>query len=186
MKARKPLQAEIIEKIVELYKSLSAVDVYRRLKTNGVDITYGHVLAVLHGRVVVRSRSEANRTSVMKTTRACKHCDQSYVIINPAQVYCRTCCPSNIPQAYDRLKYYSLSHPEFESLIQKQNNCCAICENPLRHGGRTGLNVDHCHITGKVRGIVCHKCNMMIGFVDGEGWFNRLQQLGQYIAAGYM
>jgi hypothetical protein len=104
--------------------------------------------------------------------------------MNNAQVYCRTCCPNK--SAYQRLKYYDLSQPEFDAMRLTQKGLCALCSNMLIEGGATNLNVDHCHITGKVRGIVCHKCNIMIGFVDDEGWFNRLQRLGDYIANGYM
>jgi hypothetical protein len=184
MRPRPQLQPDVVKKIVTLYDRLSAVGVHKHLKANGIDVTYAHVLATLHEHVVVRSRSEATRTSVMKTTRVCKHCRKQYVIMNNAQVYCRTCCPTK--SAYQRLKYYELSQPEFDAMIKAQNSLCALCPKPLVHGGSTNLNVDHCHVTGRVRGIVCHKCNMMIGFVDGEGWFDRLQRLNNYIANGHL
>jgi len=106
--------------------------------------------------------------------------------MNPAQMYCRKCCPSDDSFAYARLKFYGLSHPEFEAILRAQNDCCALCDDPLRHGGSSGLNVDHCHVTGKVRGLVCHKCNMMLGFMDKGEWFNRLQRVANYVANGYI
>jgi len=44
-----------------------------------------------------------------------------------------------------------------------QNNQCAICAKPLQgvvHGGAH----DHCHATGKMRGVLCLQCNAMLGF----------------------
>ncbi len=118
-----------------------------------------------------------------RTVRECRHCAESFTITNAAQVYCMTCYPGKT--AYQRLKYYNLSQPEFEELLNKQLGLCALCDNLLKQGGSTNLNVDHCHVTGKVRGLVCHKCNMMLGFVDKGEWFNRLQRVTTYIANGY-
>lgn len=121
------------------------------------------------------------------TKRICKHvrCRQEFTIMNTVQVYCRTCCPSDIVGSYQRLKLYGMSHPEFETMLRSQNNCCALCDEALKMSGPTGLNIDHCHVTGKIRGIVCHKCNMMLGFVDKGDWFNKLQRVANYIANGY-
>ena len=102
--------------------------------------------------------------------------------MNTAQVYCRTCCPSDIPFAYQRLKYYDLSHPEFEAMWQAQNGLCALCDEALRLGGSTGVNVDHCHISGRVRGLLCHRCNMLLGLLESGTWFNKLQRIANYLA----
>lgn len=75
-------------------------------------------------------------------------------------------------QAYSarnrRLKYiYGVDIPWYESQLAKQNNCCAICgttENKTS-GDRQDWNfaVDHCHDTGKVRGLLCNTCNRALG-----------------------
>jgi hypothetical protein len=44
----------------------------------------------------------------------------------------------------------------------EQNGRCAICSTTLREG-RGGAAVDHCHRTGKVRGLLCSPCNTAIG-----------------------
>jgi hypothetical protein len=56
---------------------------------------------------------------------------------------------------------YGISVNEFYAMIEKQNNCCAICNkslNPKKH-----THIDHDHFTNKVRGILCHYCNTAIG-----------------------
>jgi hypothetical protein len=43
---------------------------------------------------------------------------------------------------------------------------CNICDAPEPKGGR--LCIDHCHKTGKIRGLLCHKCNRGIGFAKDD------------------
>ena len=48
-------------------------------------------------------------------------------------------------------------------LTIKQDGCCAICGEGEKEVGRT-LCIDHCHIKGHIRGLLCHNCNFLIGF----------------------
>ena len=59
---------------------------------------------------------------------------------------------------------------EYGVLFQSQDNKCAICNKAETCiDGRSKdkkprrLSIDHCHITGKVRGLLCHSCNTAIG-----------------------
>jgi hypothetical protein len=61
-----------------------------------------------------------------------------------------------------RLRQYGLTPETFAALIAAQNNCCAICENPLPKG--LHRHIDHCHKTGRVRGVLCQRCNVLLGF----------------------
>jgi hypothetical protein len=59
-----------------------------------------------------------------------------------------------------------------EALARKQSNLCAICGKPETkkiHGFSLTLSVDHCHISGKVRGLLCAKCNQLIGLAGDNG-----------------
>jgi len=67
---------------------------------------------------------------------------------------------------------YGLTQAEFEALLEKQGGKCAICNttNPVGEGNTTAKRsfsfaVDHCHETGKVRGLLCNPCNRGIGFL---------------------
>lgn len=55
---------------------------------------------------------------------------------------------------------YGLTLEDFNALLNKQNCACAICKVGLTFNT---ANVDHCHSTGKVRGILCRKCNTALG-----------------------
>lgn len=63
---------------------------------------------------------------------------------------------------------YGLTPEEYVAMLQEQGGVCAICGEPeTKKHGRTGtefrLAVDHCHGTGRVRGLLCQTCNRVIG-----------------------
>lgn len=65
-------------------------------------------------------------------------------------------------------RVYSLSIDEFKILLEKQNNVCKICKQPEKGIDRRSklikqLSTDHCHKTGKVRGLLCRNCNQGLG-----------------------
>lgn len=49
-------------------------------------------------------------------------------------------------------------------MLEEQGGVCYICQGP-EIGGRR-LAVDHCHYTGKVRGLLCARCNRAIGMLE--------------------
>lgn len=51
----------------------------------------------------------------------------------------------------------------YEYVLEDQGGKCAICGRPPKPGGRR-LNIDHDHITGAVRGLLCASCNRMLGW----------------------
>ena len=56
---------------------------------------------------------------------------------------------------------YNITVEEKQQMILAQNNRCAICNDIF-----TGIpNVDHCHSTNKIRGILCWRCNFVLGRV---------------------
>lgn len=57
----------------------------------------------------------------------------------------------------------------YEYLLNYQNKCCAICKKTIGEVGKK-LFIDHCHTTGKIRGLLCHNCNIGVGgFKDDIG-----------------
>ena len=57
---------------------------------------------------------------------------------------------------------YNITPEEYDTILKRQNNVCAICHN-IDSGGRK-LAVDHNHETGEIRGLLCSRCNRGIGF----------------------
>lgn len=68
----------------------------------------------------------------------------------------------------DLLKYkYGLTPERFEEMLTAQEGKCAICRRPPRPG--KPFSIDHDHETGRVRGLLCQFCNVMLGFIEGNG-----------------
>lgn len=65
---------------------------------------------------------------------------------------------------YKRKYNYGLEHTQYEELLSNQNYRCAVC-NTHKEDLKRGLVVDHCHTTGKYRGLLCHSCNVAIGML---------------------
>lgn len=68
-------------------------------------------------------------------------------------------------------KKYGLSKSKWLSIYKDQNCLCAIC---LQHGSTNKrqpyrpLVVDHCHKTGRIRGLICDNCNRGIGYLQDD------------------
>jgi len=60
---------------------------------------------------------------------------------------------------------YGLSREQFTDMMQKQNGVCAICRCEMTTVRFKQPSVDHSHKTGKVRGLLCHGCNVGIGML---------------------
>lgn len=59
---------------------------------------------------------------------------------------------------------YGMGLDDYDKMVDQQNGRCAVCEElPTDRKARSSLVVDHCHNTGKVRGLLCDLCNTAIG-----------------------
>ena len=62
-----------------------------------------------------------------------------------------------------RFKPHGISLQEYNCLVEKQNNVCAICGLTMEQS-----NIDHCHTTDCIRGILCNKCNWGLGMFNDD------------------
>lgn len=61
--------------------------------------------------------------------------------------------------------HYGLSEADYNTMAESQKHACAVCGGtPTGKYGR--FNVDHDHKTGKIRGLLCAKCNVGLGSFD--------------------
>jgi len=65
-------------------------------------------------------------------------------------------------RTYRKLRIYGLSAERQEEMEAEQGRKCAICRSDFGTGVHY-CHVDHCHATGKVRGLLCPKCNRGLG-----------------------
>jgi hypothetical protein len=66
-------------------------------------------------------------------------------------------CYSDSGEAW-LMKRYGLSRADFDAMAAAQDGECALCRKVPRK-----LHVDHCHETGRVRGLLCPRCNTALG-----------------------
>ena len=63
---------------------------------------------------------------------------------------------------------YGLTPERFDEMWAEQNGLCALCDDDLATTKR--VCVDHCHDTTRVRGLLCHRCNIRLGGWDDPTW----------------
>ena len=71
----------------------------------------------------------------------------------------------NNPQKYKNHHYksnFNITLDDYHNMLSTQNSCCAIC-GKHKSENKLNLSVDHCHKTGKIRGLLCSNCNFGIG-----------------------
>ena len=77
-----------------------------------------------------------------------------------------------------RIRKYGISPETYYEMLKNQGNECAICKGKST---RRAMNIDHDHKTGKVRGLLCDRCNLRLGFIEDENFSEKaLQYLAQY------
>ena len=64
----------------------------------------------------------------------------------------------------DYRRKYGISFEGVKQMYVNQNGQCALCS--YRFNKRKDIHVDHNHTTGKVRGLLCMKCNIQIGYIE--------------------
>lgn len=103
----------------------------------------------------------------------CKHCGKEHlqssraILNNSHSRSCEKFKPHNYSglEKWDGIirRVYGITLQEYDDMLYEQGSGCAICgtKNDVVEGRR--LAIDHCHDSGKVRGILCAKCNKGLG-----------------------
>jgi F420-0:gamma-glutamyl ligase-like protein len=76
-------------------------------------------------------------------------------------------------------KKYGITIDDYDKMVIQQNNSCAICEGVLIDSRGFRPHVDHCHETGKVRGVLCGDCNKALGMFKDS--IERIQKAYNYL-----
>lgn len=135
-----------------------------------------------------------------KLNREKTHCPQSHeyteenTYINPSgSRQCRTCrlaaherwiqqnpeSRQDIVRRANLKRQYNLTIEQYDEMLSAQDGRCAGCGNS-HPGNKTGVFfVDHCHTTGKVRGLLCLGCNSALGHIKDD--IETLKQLIKYL-----
>jgi hypothetical protein len=82
-----------------------------------------------------------------------------------------------VPQERERhlVRKYGVTLERYRCMLEKQGGACAICMKTQQKA----FDVDHCHATGRVRGLLCTNCNRMIGHAGDDA--GRLRAAAAYL-----
>jgi len=107
---------------------------------------------------------------IYQTPRVCEICKHDFLAKDCRGRWCQVCVPPLDQEANSFAQLYGLSRPAFDALVEAQGNRCKICgRGPTGSRNFKRLHVDHNHETGEVRGLLCPRCNVAVGFVESHG-----------------
>jgi len=103
-------------------------------------------------------------------------------IKDSAQGYSALCSICGRQRKY--IRSYGINYAEFQRLLDLQKGVCAICgegETVRNRGGDIRpLSIDHDHVTGKIRGLLCANCNVALGLLGDS--ITRLSKALAYLS----
>ena len=126
-----------------------------------------------------------------KSTKSfyCKKCQKSYVnkIYNPDKAKMIRSERYFAKKSREMQSIYGITLQDYKNFLLKQNDKCAIClisiyDYQKIRTDRKFFDIDHCHISGKVRGLLCHQCNVAIGLIGDS--IENSKRLTTYLYAG--
>jgi len=68
----------------------------------------------------------------------------------------------------DLLKSYGLTLEDYERMVARQRSRCAVCRRKRPASDKREWAIDHDHVTGQIRGLLCDRCNRAIGLLRDE------------------
>lgn len=118
---------------------------------------------------LIRAKTQALKGAGICITRGCG--DAAF----RGYVNCEACIESKRKQSRDwRFQQYGIDAQEFTAMLDAQGGGCAVCS-----GTSKKFHIDHDHVTGMVRGILCHNCNVSIGLLGEDD--ARMRALADYV-----
>lgn len=112
----------------------------------------------------------------------CKYCAKSFINsrYDPAKEKIKNAKKSSQKRSRELKCVYGITLEDYNQMLKSQNNSCAICGIGKVSLKRKSFDIDHCHETKKVRGLLCHACNVGIGFLKDD--ISILQNAITYLA----
>ena len=123
-----------------------------------------------------RTRKNGNNLNYIYPT--CKKCETKINNANPNQkIACLKYRSKDLSKYKKKIKrierVYNISQNEYETLLNNNNGLCLGCNE------KKSTDLDHCHKTGKIRGLLCNGCNMALGLLNDN--INTLKRLSKYL-----
>lgn len=108
---------------------------------------------------------------------SCKFCVNLLVSKRPKKVITQKQLDDR--KAYNLNRNFKMTPQDYKDLLEKQGNRCSICPRTQCTTGRS-FAVDHNHLTGKIRGLLCAHCNTALGLLRVDGGTSILSRALEY------
>lgn len=123
-----------------------------------------------HGNLTIKDIRIKDKRRIAKDghkiiSRMCKHCDND----NAKAWKIKSGYKAKYREGRHRKRIYGITPEQYKKMFEQQKGLCAICnkkETRVLHGRLCSLALDHDHVTGKIRQLLCHRHNLMIGYAD--------------------
>jgi hypothetical protein len=104
------------------------------------------------------------RVAVKGVIKTCKTCKEDKCALTEFPSKRRVCmkCVKKAASEYALLMKFGVTAEQYGDMYKQQKGCCALCDIHSTEFNKK-LAVDHCHVTGKVRGLLCATCNIGLG-----------------------
>lgn len=121
-------------------------------------------------RIAQRGRAAPHARGSMKRDRVrpCDACGVHFLTHrNYTPKYCSEECRQTGRKRSKRpmthiMSRYGITYEEYQQMILQQSEKCVICKVTFAERGMHRVHVDHDHVTGLVRGLLCRGCNMVL------------------------
>lgn len=131
----------------------------------------GHYNQLRTGRELTPLQTRMMNDLAPEGFKTCRNCWEQLPLISfclnkknkdGINLYCRTCDSYN-----KKLRTHGVDQQNFDNMLTDQNGKCLICRDDISEAPK----IDHCHSTGRVRGLLCSNCNAGLGMFRDEPEF---------------
>lgn len=165
--------AEVVKRLYQ-EKHLSCYEITKRsAELVGVVLSYAHVRLIVDELGIKRTVKEQHALSKvserLRFEKDCEICGTKFVSSVPMGRWCDECVPKHSKHGDGaRLwggyaKKFGMSKATYDNLLKAQKNACAVCKKSFVGIEARHVHVDHSHVSGRVRGILCVYCNRGLG-----------------------
>ena len=101
--------------------------------------------------------------------KPCRKCTKAFTPKAPSECYCSDVCKDTAIVDNYLLRKYNIDTTRYKEMLEEQDSLCKLCHTEgwtMAEHHKLKLVVDHCHTTGKVRGLLCHNCNRALGLLQ--------------------
>jgi len=112
-------------------------------------------------------------------TKWCKICLTKFEANTPNEGFCRPECSEINRWFWKRnnnlKKLYGIDEERYRKMLREQDGRCKICRTNDPGADHLNFCIDHSHVSGQVRGLLCNLCNTKLRTLDDPEWNAKAQ-----------